>query len=555
MLPRGHRFFCAPERVPLPTFLLDPRFVVGYDEGTLCFSASLHHLPLKNTPMNQTGDPQPEPRPAQPKTRHPVLFRTLAVLLGLIFIGLLEGGLRLGGVQPLPHSQDPFISFSEDSTLFVKNAEGTAYQTSADRSDFFRPQQFPVNKGKDTYRVFVLGGSTVQGRPYAVETSFTNWLKINLQAADPARNFEVVNCGGVSYASYRLVPILREALRYEPNLFIVYSGHNEFLEDRSYSRLKHQPELLLQTESTLLDLRLASVIQSLLPDSQQRPQATEKSENVLETDVNALLDFQQGLEQYHRDPEHRRAIMAHYEFNIRQMILLAHQAGVPLLLVNPVSNLKNCIPFKSEFASHLTAAERDEVNALWKSADECSWDEAEQKMDYWQQALSIDDTHASLVYSVGKTCEYLKRTDDARHWFIKAKEEDICPLRMLEPMHDTLFRLAQQYDVPIIDARRLFEQKTPDGIPGSELLVDHVHPSIEGHQLIADAIYETMCDLQFISSPPDWRTTRDRLRQEQLESLNQEYFLRGAKRLSRLQGWARGQSTLAPPGTTQTHTK
>jgi hypothetical protein len=73
--------------------------------------------------------------------------------------------------------------------------------------------------------------------------------------------------------------------------------------------------------------------------------------------------------------------------------------------------------------------------------------------------------------------------------------------------------------------------------------------------IIADAIYETMCDLQFISSPPDWKTTRNRLRQEQLESLNQEYFLRGAKRLSRLKGWARGQSTLAPPGTTQTHTK
>ncbi|QDV15549.1 GDSL-like Lipase/Acylhydrolase [Gimesia panareensis] len=504
--------------------------------------------------MNQTSDSQPEPRPRR-KQRHPVLFRLLAVLLGLALVGLLEGGLRLWGVQPLPYSRDPFVSFSEDSTLFVKNEAGTEYQTSDDRSDFFRPQHFPVQKGTNTYRVFVLGGSTVQGRPYAVETSFTNWLQLNLQAADPARKFEVVNCGGVSYASYRLVPILREALHYEPDLFIVYSGHNEFLEDRSYASLKHRPELLLQTQRSLMNLRLASVIQSLLPTAQNTTPASSESENILATDVNALLDFQKGLEKYHRDPEHHRAIMAHYEFNIRQMILLAHQAGVPLLLVNPVSNLKNCIPFKSEFDPRLTPEEIDRVNALWKSADECSWDQAERKMDFWRQATDIDDSHASLLYGVGKTCEYLKQYSAAKAWFIKAKEADVCPLRMREPMHVSLFRLSKQYDVPLIDARQLIEQKTPDGIPGSELLVDHVHPSIEGHQLIADAIYEKMCDLQLIVSPPDWKATRDQLRREQLESLEQEYFLRGAKRLRRLQGWARGRSTLVPDATTQTHTK
>lgn len=503
--------------------------------------------------MNQTSDPQTAPQPQQRKQRHPVLFRLLAVLLGFAVVGLLEGGLRLWGVQPLPVSRDPFISFSEDSTLFVQNAAGTEYQTSADRIDFFRPQNFPVHKQKNTFRVFVLGGSTVQGRPYAVETSFTNWLKLNLEAADPTRTFEVVNCGGVSYASYRLVPILRETLHYEPDLFIIYSGHNEFLEDRSYASLKHRPELLRRTQSTVLNLRLATVIQSLLPAAQNSRNS--EPENVLATDVNALLDFQQGLEKYHRDPEHRQAIMDHYAFNVRQIILLAHQAGVPLLLVNPVSNLKNCIPFKSEFAPRLTAAEKAEVNSLWKAADECSWDQSDQKLDYWRQATNIDDSHAALLYGVGKTYEYLKRYPEAKVWFIKAKDADVCPLRMREPMHASLLRLSQQYDVPLVDARRLFEQKTLDGIPGSELLVDHVHPSIEGHQLIADAIFDKMCALQLIAAPPDWESTRDRLRTEQLEALDQKYFLRGALRLKRLQGWARGRSTLPPEAATQTHTK
>ena len=189
------------------------------------------------------------------------------------------------------------------------------------------------------------------------------------------------------------------------------------------------------------------------------------------------------------------------------------------------------------------------------SADECSWDQSEQKLDYWQQATDIDDSHAALLYGVGKTCEYLKQYPQAKAWFVKAKDADVCPLRMLEPMHASLLRLAKQYDVPLVDARRLFEQKTPDGIPGSELLVDHVHPSIEGHQLISDAIFEKMCALQLISAPPDWQTTRDRLHTAQLEALDQKYFLKGALRLRRLQGWARGRSTLQPEAATQTHTK
>jgi len=507
--------------------------------------------------MNQTCPPLTEPD-LQEKTvrihhRHPILFRCAAVLVGLTIVCLLEGLLRLWGVQPLPHSQDPFVSFSEHSTLFVKNEAGTDYQTSTDRSDFFRPQSFPVNKAQDTFRVFVLGGSTVQGRPYAVETSFTNWLQINLEAADPGRRFEVINCGGVSYASYRLVPILRETLQYVPDLLIIYSGHNEFLEDRSYASLKNRPAVLRDVQAKLMDLRLAAVMQKLLPTSDQIQRS--ESENVLTTDVNAMLDFQKGLEKYHRDPDHRQAIIDHYEFNLRQMILMAHQAEIPLLLVNPVSNLKNCIPFKSDFDPRLTQSEQAQVNSLWQAADECPWDQAERKLDYWRQATQIDQSHASLLYGAGKTCEYLKRYQDARQWFIQAKEEDICPLRMLEPMHESLFRLSQQYQVALVDVRHLFEQQTPDGIPGSELLVDHVHPSIEGHQMIADAIFAEMCEQKLISAPAEWRSTRDSKRQEFLESLDQKYFLRGALRLKRLEGWSRGRSKRVPDKSTQTHTK
>lgn len=483
------------------------------------------------------------------RARHPLLFRGAAILLGLSLLVVLELALRLCGVQPLPDTQDPYVSFSSDATLFNKDPSGTSYQTAPERIDFFRPQSFPVHKSADTFRVFVLGGSTVQGRPYAVETSFTTWLKINLQAAQPERNFEVINCGGVSYASYRLVPILREMLQYQPDLFIVYTGHNEFLEERSYGDLKQSAPIYLTAQKSIRDLRIASLMQRFLPGTQSDKWDAPKT--VLTADVNARLDFQKGLEGYHRDTSTRRRIIDHYQYNVRQMILLAKQADAPLVLVNPVSNLKNCPPFKCEFENGLSQEQQTQLIACWKAANDCDWSEADRKMQLWEAAVHIDHQHAGLLYSVGKTCEHLQRFPEAKNWLTKAKEEDICPLRILEPMHDSLFDLAQEFNVPLVDIRSLIEQQTQDGIPGSEWLVDHVHPSIEGHQLIADALFNKLVSLQLFPQPADWQSNRDQLRQAHLNSLPEEYFLRGALRSRRLEGWSRGRSQKIPPASTQ----
>ena len=136
---------------------------------------------------------------------------------------------------------DPFVGFRGSRPLFVRRDDQDRYVLDPDRETFFRPESFAAHKGAREFRIFCLGGSTVQGRPYAIETSFTTWLELSLQAAAPDRQWEVVNCGGVSYASYRLAPILSEILNYQPDLIIVYTGHNEFLEERTYGAIKARP--------------------------------------------------------------------------------------------------------------------------------------------------------------------------------------------------------------------------------------------------------------------------------------------------------------------------
>jgi len=466
-----------------------------------------------------------------------ILFRAVAILIGPALLLLLEVALRLVGVSPMPYSEDPFISFSNTAALFVRDDSDAFYHIAKERLSFFRPQSFPVIKSSDTFRIFMLGGSTVQGRPYAVETSFTSWLQTNLQAAQPNRQFEVINCGGISYASYRLVPIMRETLQYAPDLFVLYTGHNEFLEDRTYGDIQDASPAQVALHRFMTNLRIVALVRRILPD-RNRDFTREAPGTVLPAEVDARLDYEKGLESYHRDPAGRKGIIRHFEYNVQQMILLARQANVPIILANPVSNLKDCSPFKSEFKSTLSPEKKSKLISLWEQADALDWTEAIRKVVLLEQAAEIDSYHAGLLYMIGKTYEHLGRHQEAAAWLLAAKEEDICPLRILEPMHEALFRLSDEFDVPLVDIRSLFEKQTPDGIPGSEMLLDHVHPSIEGHQLIADALYEQMLAMNLIQSSDGWHAARDMLRQRQLQSLDAIYFARGADRMRRLERWS-----------------
>lgn len=471
-----------------------------------------------------------------------VLFRLGAVFAGLLLLALLELAIRLCVPTPAINLEDPFVSFSGLSPLFVPEPTGTRFEIAEERLTAFCPQSFAASKWPGALRVFCLGGSTVQGRPYSVQTSFTTWLELNLRAARPGVDTEVINCGGISYASYRLVPIMQELLEHEPDLFIIYTGHNEFLEDRTYEHLKKKPRFLIRMHRIMLNLRIYSLAHQFLSRHRvRRAQARRSSKTILSPEVRARLDFQQGMESYHRDPAWRKGIIEHFGHNLETMVKTSRRAGVPIILVNPVSNLKDCPPFKSEHRSNLSESRLQQVVELREQAGKLDFSETYGKIRLLEQAAAIDNRHAGLLFLLGKCNERIGRYSEAKKWFVMAKEEDVCPLRVLEPMHEIIRDIADRYQISLVDVSRLIEQRTADGIAGDEWLLDQVHPSIAGHRLIADAVYEVMEDKGMVRTPAGWLAGRDELCRQHLSSLNEAYYARGAARLKRLGEWSRGR--------------
>lgn len=470
------------------------------------------------------------------------LFRLMAMLLSLMLLGMVEGVCRLLGPGEPDLADDPFVGFNELQPLFVKHPDGDRFYIPPARSKFFVEDSFPVRKTPGTFRIFVLGGSTVQGNPFSIETAFPAWLKIALEEAQPQTRWEVINCGGISYASYRLVPVLTECLQHQPDLIIFCEGHNEFLEDRSYAGLRDQSPLVARPLRWAARLRSFQLARALLVS-----QSTESARPLLRTDVDAMLDYNEGTQAYHRDEVWRTGVIEHFTFNLERMVRIARKhtgrngQSLPLMLILPPSNLADMPPFKSEHRAGLTPEEQNEFDRLIETADGPGRD-AHQALEALEAARTIDPQFAALRYRLGRFYEALGRHEAARSEFLAARDEDICPLRIITPLEQVIRQTAQRWSLPFVDAAALLEQRTRHGIADGSLLVDHVHPSFEGHQLIALTILEEMSRTRLVIPQPGWKERAQTRFQEHFESLPPVYFAKGQQTLHRHNEWAKGRA-------------
>lgn len=470
--------------------------------------------------------------------------------VGLSLIGLLEAACVLLGWGKPALQADPFVGFSSVQPLFVRDGAGGHFVTAPSRLKHFPPERFAQRKPPGMYRVFCFGGSTVQGNPYSKETAFSTWLQLSLAAAEPDRQFEVINCGGISYATYRLANLVQECLAYEPDLFILCTGHNEFLEDRTYTKIKHAPPWLSATTRLAGHLRTFNLLHGAwleLPERKTRALAGDGAPaNVLQTEADPWLDYEGGIKVYHRDETWRAGVIEHFELNLRRMIGMSQQASVPLILVQPTSNLRDCPPFKSQHLEGLSPADLLEWETLTTEAGRARGVDRQRELKLLQQALTLDDQYAVTHFQLAQCLEALGQTDKAREAYLAAREMDVCPLRILRPMEAVLQRVAADTETPFINAQSLIAERSQNGLPGDDWLLDHIHPSIEGHQLIADALQRRMMEAGWTQTSTGWEARRKEAFARHLAALPAAYYAEGERALTGLRAWTEGRAS-GPP--------
>jgi tetratricopeptide (TPR) repeat protein len=471
----------------------------------------------------------------------------IPLLVVTAFFAACETLLALAGVQPSRSAEDPFFGFAGNIPLFIEEEQtdgSTLLRTAANKIELFNEQTFPAAKGDNTYRIFCMGGSTTYGRPYRDRVSFCGWLRAYLKAADPTRDWEVVNAGGVSYASYRVAKLMTELLQYQPDLFIVYTGQNEFLEQRSYGRLADLPRWLIDLNATLSATRLYTAMSDVIDAVKPGSSSLARQQEVLTGEVDEILNHTIGPQSYHRDDTLRQRIMTHYRLNLERMVSLARDAGAGIILVQPAINLKDMSPFKSEHGEGLDEQAREQWQVLYERAKELdSIGDPGAALDVYRQALAIDDRHAGLHYRMGQVLFRLERYTEAEQAFRRAVDEDIAPLRILGPMQRIVAETAESEAVPLVDFPHILREqylgRYGHTVFGREFFVDHVHTNLEGYRLLGLALLEKLFDLGIAVPDASWDQTRlAAVTQEVVAGLNRTDEGNALMKLGKVMEWS-----------------
>ncbi|MEM9663404.1 MAG: tetratricopeptide repeat protein [Bacteroidota bacterium] len=426
--------------------------------------------------------------------RSPWWASLLLLLIPTLFFALLEGGLRLGGYG------DDYPLFLEvpgqPDYLFQNRDVGRRYfaQTSTipnSQNDFFRKE-----KDADTFRILVQGGSSAAGYPFYRGGSFSRMLEQRLLQTFPGRNVEVINTAMAAVNSYTLLDLSQEILEQQPDAVLIYAGHNEYYgtlgvgSAESLGGFRGLVNLYLRVQSwrtvQLLRAGLAGVAGLFAErEAGQAPSATLMERMVGEQSIpygSPLYDL--GLRQF--------------EGNLRDLLATYEAAGVPVFIGTVASNERDHVPFISGLAPDTDA---EAWNAGFAAAQrQATQGDTTAALARLETLLATDSLHAEAFYLQAQLLEGRGEVAQAQAAYLAAKDRDQLRFRAPEALNATLREVAAEHGATVVETRAALAAVSPGGLIGANVMLEHLHPNLDGYFRIADAFYQALREAQLIGT-------------------------------------------------------
>ena len=367
---------------------------------------------------------------------------------------------------------------------------------------------FEKEKPVGTYRIFCFGESSTLGYPYMYQGAFPNMLKDRLETLWPDKNFEVINLGVTAVNSYTVLDFVREAVSYQPDAFLVYSGHNEFygalgigsVEQLGSKRAVITTYLRLQKWRTFLLLRdVLFSLKSFLTSAGSEWRGTTVMEGMVK---NKEISFESA--EYVAARENFRS-------NLVEIAELAREHRVDLLFGTLISNLSGMKPFVSVFSSATAQELRQQWEELFLAGEEKlaakAYDDA---LASFQRCLEIDPLPARLHFAVAKCYEARKEYGKASEHYVFARDYDALRFRAPSQFNDIIRQVGEEHRVPVAESEQVVSEQSTNGIVGNGLVLEHVHLSVDGYLLLAKSFLLTMAENGFIAPKDQWPWQRNK---------------------------------------------
>jgi tetratricopeptide (TPR) repeat protein len=435
-------------------------------------------------------------------------FRIVAAVgVPVALLGILEGGLRLAGYGY--------------PTRFLKSERHGEREVFVQNNQFgwrfFGPemarQPYPVAVAvvppTNTIRIIVFGESAAKGDPDP-HFGLSRMLEATLRLRHPGTRFEVINAAMTAINSHAVLPIVRDCVALKADLWVLYLGNNEVVGPFGAGTVfgpQTPPLPLIRSALALKSTRTGQLFESALAIGKSPPAAAEWGgmEMFLEQQVRATDERMHG-------------VYRHFEHNLADIVQLAQQNGVGLVLSTVAVNLKDCAPFGSLHRSGLSASELAQWEQQFQSGITAQTNgDSREALAHFQQAAQLDDTHAELRFRQAQCALALDELDAARAHFAAARDWDTLRFRADARLNEITRKTAQSEKlkrVLLADAERIFAERSAAKLPGDEFFYEHVHLTFEGNYLLAQIIAEQaerLLSARLVNSSPNsaWPTRDD----------------------------------------------
>jgi len=377
--------------------------------------------------------------------------------------------LRLAGYGYNPDFFVPLRIGSEDYWVQNENFSRRFFPGDASRQP--GAIRMKAQKEPGTVRIFVLGESAAMGDP---EPAYgpARYLEVLLRERCPDRKFEVVNVAFTAINSHVILPIARECAKHEGDAWIIYMGNNEMVGPFGAATVfgaKSPPRAWVKLSIALQRTRLGQLASNLSRHHREQP-----------TDAPAWQGMQMFLNnRVAPDSPKRAAAIQNFAGNLQEMLGLAKDAGVPILLNTVAVNLRDSPPFAAWTDTNLPAADAAKLQTLLTAAEgsKSNWAASATSL---QQALKLDDRNASAHFNLGRALERSGNAAAAASHYQAACDFDALPFRADSRLNGVISNAAAGAGIKLLNAPEAISDQTGERLCGNETFYEHVHFNFDG---------------------------------------------------------------------------
>ncbi|HEU4749105.1 MAG TPA: hypothetical protein VFS56_11430 [Gemmatimonadaceae bacterium] len=384
-----------------------------------------------------------------PKWRYALLL-AITLAIPVLLLGGIELALRLAKPRD---GLELFVAAPavKGEYLIANGLVGKRWFSGISRPPTPAREIFAREKPDRGFRVFVMGESAAAGFPYPRNGEFSRLLGDVLRDVLPRDSVEIINLAIAATNSFALLDMADEVAAQRPDAVLIYAGHNEYYGVLGAASRVRIPGGVTAVRLYLRLLRLRSVLAlrngiARVTSRGDRPDGDVEAASLMEVlarDRQIPLaggQYQAGARQF--------------ESNLESICRVLLEKGIAVFVGSLASNLRDQPPFAA--AANAGPGSAESAFAAAQAA-----------------FASGDSARADSLFTL-------------------ANDLDVVRFRAPSEFNRAIQRVSARTGATYVRIAETFAAASPGGIPGSNIFLEHVHPTRAGQALVGRVFYESL---------------------------------------------------------------